>query len=377
MPGGKRSKTVIRLGSGIFFERFAPELYLDALRNNGISQQRYVIANPDSYPAPPSAATLAASGASQTRRSLATELRSPYLWQSSISLKQKLPYATTIAVTGTATLGRNLLYSTALPGASFVGHDYRYNSGGVLNETQIGVSLRRKYQRGFAWSGEYRFTHANGNTDGANMFPASQNDLHAEYGRAATDMRHYAVLNGTAPVLWGSTLTPYFIVRSGAPFNITTGHDNNGDSVYTDRPGIALDSTRAGLVQTRYGLLDPMPVAGERILPRNFGEGPGFTEMNLRLSRAFGWQSGKRPAVAPSAILHRSFFYAPEKISDLHLTTSVTARNLLNQFNPGLPSGNLSSPLFDQSNTLSSATDPSLPSYGNNRRLQFELRLEF
>ncbi len=377
MPGGPHSGTVIRVGSGIFFERFAPELYVNSLRYDGVTQQRFIIQNPDFYPTPPLASSFAGQGTPQTIQTLSPTLRSPYLIQSSLTLEQKLPYATVAAITAASTIGRHLFYSSNIAASPSAGNNYQYNSEGVLDETQITLSVRRKYQHGLALFGNYTWTQARDNTDGAGMFPVSQNNLAAEYGRAATDIHHYAVVNGTMPGILGTMLSPYIIVRSGAPFDIITGHDNNGDSIFNDRPGLSLDPNQPGVIRTKYGLLDPTPTPGEKILPRNFGQGANFVEMNLRLTRTFGLHFAERDVTTPAAILHRGLFYIPKTPSGLRLSASVTARNLLNHDNQGLPTGNLSSPLFDKSNTLSSATDPSLPAYGNNRRLQFELRFNF
>ena len=56
-----QSKTVLRAGFGVFYDRFALSNTLTALRYNGIVQQQYVITNPDFFPAIPSIPTLAAS----------------------------------------------------------------------------------------------------------------------------------------------------------------------------------------------------------------------------------------------------------------------------------------------------------------------------
>ena len=377
MPFGRNHGTVIRGGAGMFFERFQPGLYLNTLRYDGVLQQQYVVANPDFYPNAPPVSTLAGMGLPQTVETMANGLRSPYLMQSSLAVEQQLPGAVVGGVTVAQTLGRHLLYSANVAPNLAVGNNYQYQSAGNLNETQVTVSLRRKYRNGFALFGNYTWTHARDNTDGPSMFPVNGNNIAAEYGRAVTDIHHYAVVNGTTPGPLGMTMSPYLIVRSGAPFNLITGHDNNGDSIYNDRPGIATDATKAGVVKTPYGLLDPSPTAGETILPRNFAQGPDFVEMNLRVSRAFAFHRTEPGGVTPAARMRPGWFYIPHTPTGPHMTVSVTARNLLNHDNQGLPSGNLSSPLFNQSNTLSSATDPSLASYGNNRRIQFEARFNF
>src|SRR5439155_6411441 len=40
---------------------------------------------------------------------------------------------------------------------------------------------------------------------------------------------------------------------------------------------------------TRFGNFNLLPTAGEQIIPRNFGHGPGSFSLNLRVSRTFGF----------------------------------------------------------------------------------------
>jgi hypothetical protein len=377
MPFGHHSGTVLRAGSGIFFDRFDPGLYLDTLRYNGILQQRYVIANPDFYPTAPPVSTLAKMGLPQTIQTIAPGLRSPYIIQSSAGIEQRLPGKTVAGLSFISTMGRHLLYSANVAANPSTGNNYQYQSGGSLNETQLAVSIRRKYHHGFALFGNYTWTHARDNTDGPSTFPINGNNIAAEYGRAATDIHHYAMLDATTPGLLGTRMIFYLIARSGAPFNITTGHDNNGDSIYNDRPGIATSSTQSGIVNTPYGALDPFPTAGETILPRNFGQGPGYFGLNMRISRAFPLFASRGSGIAPSAWIRPAWFHISHTPKGPHFTVIVTARNLLNHMNRGLPSGNLSSPLFNQSNSLASPTKPLHPTYENNRRIQFEVRFNF
>ena len=88
-------------------------------------------------------------------------------------------------------------------------------------------------------------------------------------------MHHIETFGGAITTLWSTTFSPLLSVYSGPPFNITVGRDIYGTTLFNGRPGIATDVTRAGLVSTRYGLLDPNPIAGETILSRNSGRGPG------------------------------------------------------------------------------------------------------
>jgi hypothetical protein len=48
--GGKGAKTVIRLGAGVFYDRFGDNQMLQALRFNGSTQRQFVLDNPSFFP---------------------------------------------------------------------------------------------------------------------------------------------------------------------------------------------------------------------------------------------------------------------------------------------------------------------------------------
>ena len=58
------------------------------------------------------------------------------------------------------------------------------------------------------------------------------------------------------------------------------------------------------------------------------------------------------------------------------LTVSVSGRNILNHLNPGPIVGNITSPLFAQSNQIGGGVG-AFGGNSNNRRLEFQLRLDF
>ena len=107
-------------------------------------------------------------------------------------------------------------------------------------------------------------------TDGVGTFPGNPYLLSGEYGPASTDVRHRATVSGSLNTKWNVRFSPLLTVQSGAPFDITTGSDLYGTTLFNSRPGVATDTKRPGLVATSYGLLDPNPIPGEQILSRNY-----------------------------------------------------------------------------------------------------------
>ncbi len=424
VAGNARAKSVIRAGFGMFYDRFALGNVLTAERYNGAVQQQYIIATPDFYPTVPPVASLPGPLPSSTIYQISSRLRAPYLMQSAVGFERQLPFNTTVAITFANSHGLHMLRSedinAPLPGtypsqtsdrAVFPlgrpGLVVLMESAGLYNQNQFILNVNSRVNRDISLTGSYIYNKAMSNTDGIGTFPANPYSMDGEYGPAATDIRHRVTLGGTVTVKWGIRFNPLFIVNSGAPFNITTGSDLYGDTLFNERPGIATDPSKPGVVATRYGLLDPSPAPGEELLPRNFGRGPGQIMLNMRVGRTFafgaakegaapslggapasadgagtggppgggpgtrdGGQSGPFSAVGgqrgPSSSNHR-----------YTLTASMQIRNLMNHNNPGPIIGNMTSPLFGLANQPAGVGSGIFSESANNRRLELQIRFTF
>ncbi len=103
-----RSKTVIRAGAGIFYSRFQLNSILNSERFNGTTQVNYVLTNPTFYPNVPSLSQIQQLVAAQnvggsshntvTRYVVDPNLRTPTVFQSSVSFERQLPYNSTLSV---------------------------------------------------------------------------------------------------------------------------------------------------------------------------------------------------------------------------------------------------------------------------------------
>jgi hypothetical protein len=416
--GGKnaRAKTVLRAGFGMFYDRFALANTLTAHRYNGIVQQQYVENLPDFYPNLPSAAGLAGFLSAQTIQEVSASLRAPYIMQTALTAERRLPWNTTLAVTYTNSRGLHVFRSedinAPLPGTYNpnvqgsgvfpLGHPGPLNlmeSSGVYNQNQLITNVNAKLNAGFSLFGFYVFNHAMSNTDGIGTFPANPYNFKGEYGPAATDVRHRMTVGGSINFKWNVRVSPFVIVQSGAPFDITAGNDLYGTTQFNGRPGLATDPSQPGLIPTRYGLLDPNPAAGEPLLSRNYGRGPGQVTMNFRISKTIGFGGGERRAsggeqrsspggggaggggLVPAAVSGRglgSIIGTPATSRRYNLTFGMSIRNLLNHNNPGPIIGNITSPLFGLANQIyGSQNGEGFYETANNRRLEMQIRFAF
>jgi hypothetical protein len=384
-PGMRKNakpKTVVRAGVGMFYDRFPLANTLTAARHNGIVQQQYVVSNPDFFPAVPAISTLAGLQTAQIVERVSSQLRAPYIIQTAISVERQLPANTTLAITFTDSHGLHLLRSAVLPGPVFL-----MESPGLYNQTQAVANVNSKVNAAITLFGFYVWNQARSNTDGAGTFPANPRDWSGEYGRASTDVRHRIAAGGSVNLRWSVRFSALATVQSGAPFNITTGSDLYGTTLFNARPAFATDPTKPGLIATSYGLLDPNPSPGEPLLPRNYGRGPAQIVVNLRLAKSIGFGSergapapqtgaGLTPAVGGGGL--RGIIGSPTTPRRYNVTIAMSVRNLLNHTNAGPIVGNITSPLFGFSNQVSgSPNGEGFYETANNRRLEMQCRFTF
>ena len=270
----------------------------------------------------------------------------------------------------------------------------------------------------------YVFSKANSDADGTGSFPANPYDLSTEYGRASGDIRHRFVMTGNIRAPWGITLNPFIIVQSGRPFNITLGRDINGDTLNTERPSLAPAgadcSDTVNFRCTPFGNFKLTFAPGDVMIPRNFGQGPSSTTVNVRVSKTWsfgsegganannqqnrqdgqrndgqraimgGGMTGRGPGGGGGGAPRGGFggpggggpggggFGGGGGNGRYNLTFSLNFQNLLNHPNLNNPVGNLGSALFGQS----TATAGGFGGFGGgvaayNRRIDAQIRFSF
>ncbi len=255
-------------------------------------------------------------------------------------------------------------------------------SSGLYNQNQLITNVNSKLNANVSLFGYYTLNRAMSNTDGLGTFPGNPATMAGEYGPAATDIRHRAFIGGSINTKWNLRLSPFIVVQSGAPYNITVGEDLYGDTLFNARPGIATDLSKSGLIDTKYGWLDPNPSPGEQILPRNYGRGPGAISVNARLGKTWGFgperqaASGASPVAAGHNGGYHSIFSDVSTTRRYNLTASLSARNLLNHVNDGPIIGQITSPLFGEANSVAGGYG-AFAETANNRRLELQMRFTF
>ncbi|MCA1615113.1 MAG: carboxypeptidase-like regulatory domain-containing protein [Acidobacteria bacterium] len=389
-----RAGWVVRAGFGVFFDRFNENQVLIANKYAAGNFFRFVVDDAsvlDSFPAVPSVETLRASHAANlTTFRIAEDLREPYMMQAALGLERQLPRKSTLAVTYVASRTLHALRARNVNAPVVVGDSsgevvgrarprpaagnvIQYESSGRLNQHQLLVTLNARPSARASFFANYTLNRARGDTESAGTWPADSYDLRGEYGRSSFDVRHAFAAGGTFEAAWGLRLSPLVYASTGRPFNITSGVDANGDSLFTDRPALASDLTRPTARVTPFGAFDTEPPPGAPVIARNYGEGPGYFVVNLGVSRTFVF--GRATAAAGGG--GQASGAGGE--GRFRVTPGIRFTNLFNRVNLDAPVGNLGSPLFGRS--AATAGGFGAGSVGNpaagNRRVEAQIRIEF
>ena len=295
--------TVLRGGVGLFHDRLTSDTVEELLLLDGTRQQELVVTNP-SYPNP------FLSGAGDLIPPSSVRVRSPDLeaasdLNSEVSLERTLPGNALATVSYDYSRSHNQYRSVnlnaPLPGATASrdrtprnpdrqptgrrpggggggggrggggrqanvpdrpdptqGNILELQSTGRSATHRLGFNLRQRL-RILTVSGTYTLNHQMNDSRGAFSLPSNNFDLSADWGRGRRQRHQFnASVNARIPL--GLFLTVGVQARSGQPYTITTGRDDNGDTVSNDRPpGV----------------------------PRNSETGPGFRSTNINLSKVY------------------------------------------------------------------------------------------
>jgi len=468
-PGAANStkppKMVIRFGGGVFYNRFSESSTLNADRNNGVNQQQFFVSevplydangqfvepNPngsplDAFPNRPDLNTLTGINQQITWR-VADDLQAPVVYMGGTQVERQLPYKFTmfagLFMMRIQHVVRARDINAPIPGTNGqrpfgnVGEIYQYESSGRFNMNQLFIGFNNRLSRMFSVFSSYVLSKTTNDTDGqgGGLFPANSYDLSGEFGRAAFDVRHRFTLAGTVNLPWWQvSLNPFVMATTGRPFNIITGQDTNGDRLFTERPsfapeGVDCSNPGANIVCTQFGNFNLRPAAGEALIPRNFGEGPGFFSVNMRVTKTWsfgtinssaanqqpgqGQQAGGPRGGAPGAprvstggggqgagprgggggggqrggglaSIGGPVSRGGSEAKRYTMQFSLNFQNIFNNVNLAPPQGNLSSPFFGQSTSLS----PFFGGFGGgggsfggsgtgNRRITAQVRFSF
>ncbi len=295
----KAAKTVLRAGAGIFYDRIAINDTLNALRYNGLTQQSYLISDPDFFPNIPTLASLAGSAQPQQIQLLYGGIQAPRTYQATVGVDRQVNQHVRFNVSYIGNRGvhleRSLNINAPIDGLypyGTIGQRLLTETVGFSRSNMLIVSPNVNWGKVFLF-GFYGLSYGMDDNEGA---PANPYNLAAEWGPSSfSDIRHRMLLGSTLPLPLKFTISPFFLVQSGSPYDITTGIDSNNDGFAAERPelmnGLSAASCSGGslVYAAGMGCFNLQPAAGATTIGRNYGRGPAMVNLGLRLARTWSF----------------------------------------------------------------------------------------
>jgi hypothetical protein len=332
-------RTTIRGGWGRFTDWIGTRTYEQTLRFDGVSQQEINVVDP-AFPEPGGIDAALPSN----RYVLGDGLVLPESVAANLGVNQSVTDSLRLSATYTHRRGSKLLRGRNLnapiggvrPDPAFanlvevVGDaESRMHSLG-LSATLIKLDWRRTF-----FSAHYTLMGAETNGTGPFSLPANGDDLAGEWG-ASTPRHQFGGTFNSQP-FGGLGVALNVRGQSGAPYDVTTGSDDNGDGVFNDRP--AGTSRNAARTSARWDVGLRLSYAIGFGGPRDQPAGGGTMIVMTRGGGGGGMPGGVSGGAADSR--YRAEFY-------------VSAQNVTNRLNYVGYSGVMTSPFFGQpTNVLS------------------------
>jgi hypothetical protein len=338
----------ISAGYGIFYSRFPLNNILNVRLSNDADKAQYLITDTealDLYPNVPSVSLFEQFSLPKTQRFIDDKLKTPVQSLFTVAATKKLfgGFSLVLSMTTGKTFRQTVTHNVNAPLAGTfnpldprasirpsqgAGNIYAIFSNGKAKKTRVAAQLLFPNAGKLYSYFSYSFVRSKNNVVSGSGAPFDAYDFSQEFAPGTADGMHSLDGYSSYQLPYGFSVGGSYTFHTGGRFNIFTGRDTNGDGFFNERPAFATDLSKPGLIQTKYGILDPTPAPGATLIPRNLGRGSKYFSVDANISKTFGFGS--------------------DKDRKKSLNFSLDIYNLFNTINRAAPIGNMSSPKFLQ-----------------------------